>query len=191
MHDRHIGGWQLAAERCTKALHLARDGGQPAGLAAAGEQYIQAWRCTFMAKQLVLAGPECTDPVSLSCRKAVADQQQSCTLAWGYLAEGQRHGALGGTPLFGHDGRTQVGQQQRYGLMIPGGRHGEVGITGKQNKGDGAPLFVREGLGQHILQQQAHPGCPVRQQIGGQHGAGEIQQPDVEGGGCNGLALLA
>ena len=36
-------------------------------------------------------------------------------------------------------------------------------------------------VGQHLLQSQPHPGCPVRRQILCQHGVGEIQQPDIEG----------
>ncbi len=50
--------------------------------------------------------------------------------------------------------------------------------------------FLLRSVSQQILQQHPHPGGPVWQQIGGQHGAGEIQQPDVEGRAGNTLTLL-
>ncbi len=51
--------------------------------------------------------------------------------------------------------------------------------------------FLPRPVGQQILQQHPHPGGPIRQQVGGQHGAGEIQQPDVEGRAWHAQALLA
>ena len=75
--------------------------------------------------------------------------------------------------------------------MIPGGRHGEVGIPGKQDEGDGMGRVLPRYVGQHLLQSQSHPGCPVRRQILCQHGVGEIQQPDIKGRARHGETLLA
>ncbi len=141
----HVGGRQGATEA------TAYGGGQATGLAAVDQQDVEACLYLGVAKEVALAGPHRLDPLGLTGGQVVGDQQQAGLLAGGDLLERQRHRTLGRATLPWHDGRAQVGQQQGEGLVIPGRRHGEVGIPGKQDEGDGMGRFLLRSVSQQIL----------------------------------------
>ncbi|MNH02184.1 hypothetical protein D3C79_614160 [compost metagenome] len=145
--------------------------GQRSALAGIGQQDVEPGGRRLRTEEGIQTGPESGDAHHLAFREAVGDEQQARLLARGDLRQGQCHGPLRRAALKRHDGRAQVRQQQRDGLMIPGRGHGEVGIPGKQDESEGMGRLPGRRLGQHVLKQQPHPGRPIRGQILGLHGA--------------------
>ena len=141
-----IGGGQLRGHAGGKPQLIGRNGGHGGRLTAAGKQNIEACRLGVAAKKALLAGPQGGDLGHLILGEVVGDQQQTGLFSRGQLLHGKFHRPCRVAALQRHDIGAQVGQQQRKGLMIPGWRHGEVGVACVEDQRNALALGAAQQL---------------------------------------------